>query len=399
MVSWGVVNRRPFSLRRIALPAFGPSFLFGLGEGAILPIVPLSARELGGSVAMAALIVTLIGVGSLLGNVPASMITERFGERRAMVGASLWAALAMLLCALAPGLVVFAAGILMIGMSTAVFNLARLSWLAEAVPVQYRARALSTLGGVLRIGLFLGPFAAALAIRSFGIVAAYGVGIVVLLAGAVVARSVADLPAQTASAAERAPLQMREVLREHRRVFATVGLGVVLISAVRASRQAIVPLWAEQIGLDAATVSLIYGLSSGVDMLVFYPAGRRMDLRGRRAVAVPSMLIMGIALIAVPMTHSAPALLAAALLLGLGNGIGSGIVMTLGVDHAPSPGRTQFLGVWRLLSDAGATAGPALLSAVAVAAPLAAAIGAVGGIAFAGAGAFARWAPRKPPGG
>jgi hypothetical protein len=36
-----------FSLRRIAVPAFGPSLLFGLGEGAILPIVPLTARELG----------------------------------------------------------------------------------------------------------------------------------------------------------------------------------------------------------------------------------------------------------------------------------------------------------------------------------------------------------------
>ena len=31
----------PFSLRRIAVPAFGPSLLFGLGEGAILPVLPV----------------------------------------------------------------------------------------------------------------------------------------------------------------------------------------------------------------------------------------------------------------------------------------------------------------------------------------------------------------------
>ena len=36
-----------FTLRRIAVPAFGPSLLFGIGEGAILPVIPLSARELG----------------------------------------------------------------------------------------------------------------------------------------------------------------------------------------------------------------------------------------------------------------------------------------------------------------------------------------------------------------
>src|SRR5690606_10518250 len=151
------------------------------------------------------------------------------------------------------------------------------------------------------------------------------------------------------------------VLSEHRRVFATIGLGVVLIAAVRASRQAIVPLWADQIGLGAASVSLIFGLSSAIDMLVFYPAGRRMDLHGRRATAVPAMVIMGSALLAVPFTNSAATLLVAALLIGFGNGIGSGIVMTLGVDHAPASGRVQSLGVWRLLSDAGATAGPALL--------------------------------------
>ncbi|MCD6682158.1 MAG: MFS transporter [Burkholderiaceae bacterium] len=372
--------------------------MFGVGEGAILPIVPLTARDLGASVAAAALVVTLIGVGSLVSNVPASIVTRRFGERRAMVGASLWAALAMLLCMFARELAVFSLAILMIGMSAAVFNLARLSWLAEAVPVPYRARALSTLGGVLRIGLFLGPFVAAAAIHAFGALAAYGVGIVVLVAGALVARSVGELPTPGgAAASRRVPLRLAEVLREHRRVFATVGLGVVLIAAVRASRQGIVPLWADHIGLGAASVSLIYGLSNAVDMLVFYPAGRRMDLRGRRAVAVPSMMIMGIALLAMPFTHSAPALLAAALLIGFGNGIGSGLVMTLGVDHAPVHARTQFLGVWRLLSDVGATAGPALLSAVAAVAPLAAAVASIGGVAFAGAAAFSRWAPRSVP--
>jgi hypothetical protein len=41
------VSPDSFSLRRIAVSAFGPSLLFGLGEGVILPVIPLSARELG----------------------------------------------------------------------------------------------------------------------------------------------------------------------------------------------------------------------------------------------------------------------------------------------------------------------------------------------------------------
>ena len=65
-----------------------------------------------------------------------------------------------------------------------------------------------------------------------------------------------------------------------------------------------------------------------------------------------------------PFTHSAPTLLLASLLIGFGNGIGSGMIMTLGADYSPLVGRAHFLGLWRLMSDIGSTGGPALLSAV-----------------------------------
>jgi hypothetical protein len=61
-----------FSLRSIAVPAFGPALLFSVGEGVILPVVALSARDLGASVAVAALTVTLIGLGSWFFNLPAN---------------------------------------------------------------------------------------------------------------------------------------------------------------------------------------------------------------------------------------------------------------------------------------------------------------------------------------
>ena len=150
-----------FSLRTIAVPAFAPSFLFGLGEGAILPVIALTVRQLGGSVALAALMVTLIGIGSLVSNIPASLITTRYGERWTIVGAAVWGVLAMTLCLFAWNLWAFGVGVFMVGMSAAVFGLARQSYLTEVVPFHFRARALSTLGGVMRIGLFLGPFLAA----------------------------------------------------------------------------------------------------------------------------------------------------------------------------------------------------------------------------------------------
>jgi MFS family permease len=386
-----------FSFRRIAIPAFGPSLLFGLGEGAILPIIPLMARELGASVPMAALVVGLIAIGSLLNNIPASLITMRWGERGAIVAAGLWSAVGMALCVLTSHLGLFAAGCLMVGMSQAVYNLARQSWMTEAVPVIYRARALSTLGGVMRIGMFIGPFLGAAAVHAFGLAAAFGVGIAGVLGAAAIGARVPDLPAPPIAPgqAPRAAPTIASTLRDHRRVFLTLGIGVLLVSAVRSSRQVVIPLWADHLALGPAVASLVYGLAGGIDMLVFYPAGKLMDHKGRRWVAVPSMLIMGTALLLMPLTTGFYTLLVAALAIGFGNGIGSGLIMTLGADHSPRHGRAHFLGVWRLMSDIGGSCGPALVSFLAGSLSLAAGIAVTGLIAYAAAAVLAHWIPGR----
>lgn len=390
--------QEPFNLRKIAVGAYGPSLLYGAATGSIVPVIVLSATELGADVATAALILTLTGIGSLVTNVPATLITSRFGERWALVVASLWCSAAMILALSATNLAVFAAAIFMVGMAGAVFGLARQSYLTEAVPVHFRARALSTLGGVTRIGVFIGPFAGALAMSFLGLDGAYWVGAATTVLAAVLSFQVPELGGSRQSSTRlavdaAAPPTLRAIFHSHARIFGTVGVGVLLIAAVRATRQAVLPLWAQEIGIDPTTTALIYGLSGAIDMLIFYPAGKVMDLYGRRWIAVPCMLIMGTALLLLPLTRDAPSLLAVALLIGFGNGIGSGIVMTLGADFSPSPGRPQFLGIWRLLTDIGTMAGPGTVSAVTAAATLAGGIWTTGVLGLLGAVVLWRWVP------
>ncbi|WP_026817958.1 MFS transporter [Arthrobacter castelli] len=416
-----------FDWRPLAVPVYGPALLFGLGHGSIVPVIALSARNLGASVAMAALVVTLIGIGSLLTNIPASLITTRFGERRAIIGASAWCALAMGVCIAAGSLWVFSAGIFMIGMASAVFHLARQTYLTETVPARFRARALSTLGGTMRIGVFAGPFVSAGAIHFLGLAGAYWVGTGALLVSGVVAIGMRDLPhhpgatsrtktrsqatgngsqdagrqgaagGTAAAGAVGSAASVRSIARTHAGVLRTVGIGVVLVAVVRSSRPVVIPLWAENIGLDPGTAALIYGVSGAIDMLLFYPAGKLMDQKGRPWVAVPCMVIMGLALILVPFTVGTVSLLVAAVLIGFGNGIGSGMIMTLGSDYSPPVGRTKFLGVWRLMADAGSSGGPALLSSVTALATLSAGIWVVGGIGLAGAMLLGYFLPRVHP--
>jgi len=374
-----------FSLRRIAIPAFGPSLLFGIGEGAILPVVPLVAKELGASVPTAALITALLGLGSLLNNIPASIVTARWGERWALVAAGVWSAIGMLLCLFAPQLAVFALGCFMVGMARGVYNLARQSYVTETVPITHRARALSTLGGVARVGQFTGPFLAALVIHLFGLNAAFGIGIFAVVCAAGVSFQVEELQHRARVAQAAAPATWVSVVKTHHRIFLTAGMAVLLVQAVRASRQVVIPLWADHLGLAPSLASMIYGLSGGIEMLLFYPAGKVMDSKGRRWIVLPSMVAMGIGLLAVPMTGSFAALLAAAMLIGVGNGIGAGMNMTLGADKAPHHGRTYFLGVWRLMADIGTCSGPGLLSLLTAFASLGAGIVMTGCISFAAA--------------
>lgn len=374
-----------YSLRQIALPVFGPSLLFGVGEGAILPVVALTAMNMGATVSLAALIVALISLGSLFSNIPASIFTLHFGERWAIVAAGIWSALGMLLITLTSHLWIFSLGCVMIGMSQAIYHLARQSYITEVVPMAYRARALSTLGGTMRVGMFLGPFIGAAAMHVWGMQAAFFVGIVAVLSAAAVAAKVRELPALVAISSQSviAKTSIASTLRDHRQVFLTLGIGVLMVTAVRSSRQLVIPLWADHLLLTPSVTSLIYGLSAAIDMLVFYPAGRVMDLKGRRWVAVPSMVIMGTALLLLPLTNGFTALLVVGMALGFGNGIGSGMIMTLGADHAPPHGRAHFLGIWRLAADMGSSIGPSLLAFLTTTLSLASAIASIGLIAYA----------------
>jgi MFS family permease len=122
-----------------------------------------------------------------------------------------------------------------------------------------------------------------------------------------------------------------------------------------------------------------------------------MDRFGRSWVALPSMVVLAVGMVLLPLAHSFGTLTAVAVVLGIGNGIGAGLVMTLGADASPADGRVQFLGGWRLMADLGNAAGPAAISAITVAFPLGAAAVAMGAAALVGAGWLRVWLPRFDP--
>jgi MFS family permease len=417
-------------LGRFAPMVYGPTLLFALGEGAVLPLIPVIAARLGADVATAALVASALVVGQLCGNIPAGYAVARIGERATMAIAGGLSLLGVAGMVFAPGLGVFAASVFLIGFCAAAFGLARHSFMTTRVPLAFRARALSLLGGTFRLGMFVGPFVSAGLLAVFGTEQAsiwfFGACLVATIAlvllgpdperqGNETPARETPLPTDETDTGEpitggvpvvrSAPDGRREgvfrTMWRYRAVLSRLGVAAASLSAVRSTRQVVLPLWGVSIGLDAQTIALVVGVSGAIDFALFYASGQVMDRFGRLWAALPAMLLMGAGFLALSFTHD----LASAdmwfamfgAVLGVGNGLSSGILLTLGADAAPPDDPAPFLGSWRTLTDAGGAVAPLVVSGLAAVASLSVATAVMGVVGFVGAAAFARWVPRFVP--
>ncbi|MBT1546549.1 MFS transporter [Curtobacterium aurantiacum] len=423
-----------FDFRSVLLSGFLPAALFAIGEGAIIPIIPIAADSLGASLAFAGFVASLILVGELIGDVPSGIVVARIGERNAMIGAALVSVVGLVVATTAANAWVLALGVFLVGVSTAVFALARHAYMTTAIPLRIRARALSSLGGVFRFGYFVGPFIAAGVVHLTGTTSsAFWIHVVCCLAAATVLLVLRDpvtgarglrLPRASRPATDHATDASREnateppadtgaqlvqqeaqglfrTIRANRAVLLRLGSGAGLIGAMRAGRQVILPLWAVSVGLDDSTAALVIGIAGAVDFALFYTSGQIMDRWGRLASALPCMLGLSISYFLLAWSGHLDArvgwFVAIAMGMSLANGVGSGILMTLGADLAPRNAPAPFLGAWRFTGDFGSAAAPLVISGVTAVASIAVASGVMGVLGLVGAGILLRYVPRYLP--
>ena len=135
-------------LRELVLPAYLPTLLWALALGAVAPMVALSARALGASTSVAALMVGLGLVVELILAVPVGKLVDRAGERRTMLAAAGLLAVSALIGWRAQSLWQLAAAVVLQAPCVVAFIVARMGYIADAVPVSLRGRALSVLGGL-----------------------------------------------------------------------------------------------------------------------------------------------------------------------------------------------------------------------------------------------------------
>ncbi len=371
--------------RSLALSVYLPSFLMSLCQSSVLLVIPLFALELDGSVGMAALVFSLRGLGNMCADVPAGYAVSRFGDRTAMfVGVALMCLAGFMTTQAASGWQLGVSAFIF-GSSMATWLVARLTHISDTVPDHHRGKAISSMAGLQRVGSLLGPIISGFVAHSFGFSYVFlGVGVI---AASTLFLLLIFVPHRSVQHSNDSPPLLKivpHILRNHAHVFMTAGIAILLLTVIRAGRQLLIPIWGNHLGLDTSEIGLIVGAAAAVDMCMFPIAGYLMDYWGRKYAAVCCMAFLALGLWLMPFSDSFMWLALAAMVAGMGNGLGSGINMTFGSDLAPTGEKGEFLGVWRLMGDSGSFAGPLLIGQLATTLMLSTVYAVIAGVGLTG---------------
>ena len=354
-------------------PVLVPSFLFAAALGAITPLIILAAIDIGISPAAAALLMAASGVAALACTVPVGAAIDRVGDKRAMTLATLNAAgaLALTILALAVpsgwSIALYIAGHLLRVPAQVAWGLARQAVVAETVAAKDRGKAMTSLGGAQRAGFLAGPLVGSLMLIWLPLWTVFAFSIVLVLAATVllrIPRFNLTFDRATAQAREnRAAAETSQLSVAWNTVF-IAGIGVSLLSVARVSQPILVALWGLHLGWSEAQISLAIALGSALEMVLMFPGGYLKDRVGRSFILSLCLVFFGGGFLLVPFWGGSWGFIFALVCMSVGNGLGSGINMTIGADLSPDTGRAKFLSIWSVFSQVAVVGGPLGISAV-----------------------------------
>lgn len=386
-----------FKLRPLALSLYLPALMATLGSGLLIPILPLYAAGFEISYGLIGLILAGEGLGTLIADVPTGMMQRRFGNKQVLMTGFVVSMISVALLFFAQSIWIVLLLRLAAGFGRAMISVSMHIYVASHVELSQRGKAISIFGGTARLGGFIGPAVGGLIAGGFGFRAVFIVFALTAGIGLVFVAFFTRARREKHSLIHRAghhQLHLLDVLRSHYRTLASAGTAQIFGQMIRAGRTVIIPIFAaDALGLGVDQIGFIVSLSAAVDFSLFLVAGWLMDQHGRKFAIVPCFSIQALGMALVPLTATFGGLLFAAVLIGFGNGLGAGSMMTLGADLSPAEARGEFLGLWRLISDVGFTGGPLAVGAVADIFALSSAVWVIAGSGLAAAGIFLFFVP------
>ena len=374
-------------LRSLVLPVYLPCFFINGGTAMLVPLLPLYLAEVGLSDSALGLVIAAAGVGGMVSQVGWGRLIDRLGDNGVMVVAVALTAASVAVFGVVASAVGLGALRLAGGMGSAGWILSRQTFLTRMTDPISRGKAMALFGGTTRTAFLVGPVVAGVVAEAAGFGVAFlvsavatGVGLIPMLAW----RSNGEH--HDGSAPTESP---RPSLRPHLRSLALAGTGQILVITARTGRFVVLPLIGADVGLSARDVGLLVSVGGLADLVLFPVSGVLMDRFGRLFAIVPAFGLMGAGLFLLAWSTTGLWVTVAAIVIGIGNGLGSGTMLTLSADLAPAVAPSGFLAALGTIRDAGKVAGPAAVGIITDAASLSVSATAMGATAIVAAGVIA----------
>ena len=354
-------------LRRLAVPVYLPVMAGTLGLALLIPVLPLYLTRSGIPLGTAAIVLAAVGAGATLGGLPAGSLITRFGERTVLIGALIGVSVTSALLGVSDAALVLVGLRLGTGASNIGLRLSRQTYITRRIDAAARGRSMAMIGGSFRVSLFIGPLVGGLLAETVGFTWTFVVAGALSAVGLIPALA-PDTLAPTPAAADAAPASERPglftAINRHRRLLSIVGVVPMLTMAVREGRYVVVALIGDELGLSVAEVGALVAIGTFADLALFPVAGIVMDRFGRLAAMIPSFSLIALGLVVLALAESTTAVIGAGVIMGVGNGLSSGSMLTLGSDLAPRDNPAPFLSAFAVIHDVGKIIGPLVVGFV-----------------------------------
>jgi MFS family permease len=326
----------------------------------VVPVLPVYARDFGLNAAQLGLVVAVFGVGRLLVNIPAGLLSERVDRRWLLLTSAVAVVGGQVLTGFAVNYPTLVGARLVTGLAGGVAITSGMALLADLTTPATRGRDMSTLQGFQLAGGALGPVFGGLLYMGFGARATF------LLSGAtallVVGWAYRVLRRVKTSVNRRDRRSQPKQSWLTRDVLGVCLLGFSVFFHRFGGLQALVPLiaygWA---GVSVGQLGLLLGAITVCNIVVVRFAGGLSDRIGRKRVIVPAMAVVALGCAGLAVTDSSPAFVIATLVTGVAAGFSGPTPAAYLVDVTPRTARGTVTGVYRTFGDLGGIIGPLLL--------------------------------------
>ncbi len=362
------------TLGRLVLPVYLPVIAGTIGVALLIPVLPLYLKDSGLSLTTTSVVLAAVGFGAAIGSLPAGSSIARWGERRVLFGALGTLAISTALLGITTAVVALVALRMAAGAANVGLRLSRQTYIARRMPVDRRGRAMAMIGGSFRLALLVGPLLGGLLADTIGFTATFaaaGTGTALgllppLMAGPHHLRPRTDVD-------DVRQFGVIEGLRTHWRLLLLAGVVPLLVMTVREGRFVVLPLISDDLGLSPTAVGAVITVGTTADLLLFPAAGYVMDRYGRLFAMIPAFGLIAAGLVMLGLADTTGGVVLAGAVIGVGNGLSSGTMLTFGSDLAPADATGPFLAGLAAMQDGGRVAGPLLVGAIGAGAGLGAA--------------------------